>query len=128
MHTASFNFSHQVATHKRPRHQLVTEGIYGWCRHPSYFGFFSWAIGTQLILLNPLCLVGFTVILYRYFQDRIQFEEEHLVEFFGQDYVCYRQRVWSGIPFYDTFFLASSRSETSEEKNRVEPGHTLKQN
>ena len=29
-------------------HQLVTSGVYGYCRHPSYAGWFLWSVGTQV--------------------------------------------------------------------------------
>ncbi|PWN33903.1 ICMT-domain-containing protein [Meira miltonrushii] len=48
------NFSHEVATRKRDDHKLVTDGIYRISRHPSYAGFFYWALGTQIMLGNPL--------------------------------------------------------------------------
>ena len=48
MITASTNFNHYVQFVKRPGHQLVTKGVYSWCRHPSYVGWFYWSIGTQV--------------------------------------------------------------------------------
>ncbi len=41
-------------------------------RHPSYFGFFYWSVGSQILLCNPICLVGFTVSLWRFFNQRIK--------------------------------------------------------
>ena len=37
---------------KREEHELVTHGIYGICRHPSYLGWWIFAVGTQ-VRLNP---------------------------------------------------------------------------
>lgn len=31
-------------------------------RHPGYLGWMLWAIGTQLVLVNPICLIAFTII------------------------------------------------------------------
>ena len=28
-------------------------------RHPGYLGFLLWSVGTQVLLMNPLCTVGF---------------------------------------------------------------------
>ena len=69
---ASTNFSHMVASRKRDEHRLVTDGVYAWFRHPSYAGFFYWALGTQLVLQNPISFVGFTVVLWRFFYTRIR--------------------------------------------------------
>jgi len=96
---ASTNFSHAVAFQKRQSHKLVTDGIYAWFRHPSYAGFFYWALGTQLVLQNPASFVLFTVSLWRFFYYRTRAEERALIKFFGDDYVGYRQRVGTKIPF-----------------------------
>jgi protein-S-isoprenylcysteine O-methyltransferase len=95
---AGSNFSHMVAHTKRQEHQLVIDGLYSVLRHPSYFGYFWWAIGTQLACGNAVCLVGYAFVLYRFFERRISGEEELLVRFFGQEYVKFRERTWVGIP------------------------------
>ena len=68
---AGTNFSHVVQSRKKEGHVLVTDGIYHWLRHPSYFGFFWWGIGTQVVMGNLLCLVGYNVVLWRFFRHRI---------------------------------------------------------
>lgn len=52
-------------------------------RHPSYFGFYIWCIGSQLLLLNPICIIIYHILLKEFFRDRIQLEEEYLAKFFG---------------------------------------------
>ena len=69
---ASTNFSHALAHTKREDHTLVTTGVYALARHPSYAGFFWWALGTQIFLGNPVATVGFAVLLTRFFAHRIQ--------------------------------------------------------
>ncbi|KAF9451672.1 ICMT-domain-containing protein [Macrolepiota fuliginosa MF-IS2] len=96
---ASTNFSHAVAFEKRRNHQLVTDGIYARFRHPSYAGFFYWALGTQLVLQNPLSFVLYCILLWRFFYYRTRAEEGALVKFFGQAYIDYRRRVGTKIPF-----------------------------
>jgi protein-S-isoprenylcysteine O-methyltransferase len=70
---ASSNFSHQISYQKLPTHQLVTSGVYSISRHPSYFGFFWWGVGTQIFLSNPLSTVVFIGVLWRFFSERIQY-------------------------------------------------------
>jgi protein-S-isoprenylcysteine O-methyltransferase len=70
---ASSNFSHEIATEKRLTHTLVTSGVYALVRHPSYFGFFWWSVGTQVFLANPLSTVVFVAVLWRFFSSRIQY-------------------------------------------------------
>ncbi|KAF9967734.1 hypothetical protein BGZ73_000397 [Actinomortierella ambigua] len=98
MFSAKSNFSHHIELYKERNHVLVTSGIYSVLRHPSYFGFYYWAMGSQLMMMNPVCLVGFAVALHVFFADRIQQEENLLVRFFGQDYVQYQKRTRIGIP------------------------------
>ncbi|EMD40781.1 hypothetical protein CERSUDRAFT_111364 [Gelatoporia subvermispora B] len=96
---AGSSFSHIVAYRKLDTHILVTNGIYRWFRHPSYTGFFYWALGAQLVLQNPISFVAFVIVLWRFFYYRIKGEESSLVRFFGNDYVEYRKRVGIWIPF-----------------------------
>ncbi|RDB22814.1 Protein-S-isoprenylcysteine O-methyltransferase [Hypsizygus marmoreus] len=96
---ASTNFSHTVAFRKRETHELVTDGVYAWFRHPSYAGFYYWALGTQLVLQNPLTFILFAILLWRFFYYRTRAEENALVKFFGDDYVKYRRNVGTKIPF-----------------------------
>ena len=88
---------------------------YSLVRHPSYCGFFYWAIATQLLMSNVVSTVLFVVILGRFFSSRIKGElsinvgvhcltlyteeEVHLVRFFGQKYIDYRKKVGSGLPW-----------------------------
>jgi protein-S-isoprenylcysteine O-methyltransferase len=99
MIAAGTNFNHIVQRRKADSHRLVTSGVYAHLRHPSYFGFFWWGLGTQLLLGNVLCFVGYAVVLWRFFAERIAKEEELLVAFFGGEYEVYRKRTRVGIPF-----------------------------
>jgi protein-S-isoprenylcysteine O-methyltransferase len=99
MYTAASNFTHQIAEHKTESHELVTTGVYAYLRHPSYCGWFWWAIGTQLLLANPICVVGYAAAAWRFFDDRIRYEEETLREYFGENYVRYAAKTGAGIPF-----------------------------
>jgi len=96
---AGRNFSHKIAFQKARDHQLVTTGVYSFSRHPSYFGFFWWAVGTQIFLLNPISTIVFMIVLWRFFDQRIESEEEYLTEFFGDEYVKFKAKVPTRIPF-----------------------------
>lgn len=96
---AGQSFNHVVQHKRGRRHELVTGGVYAVFRHPSYFGFFWWALGTQLVMGNPVCFVAYAVMLWTFFSRRVRHEEELLVGFFGDDYREYRRRVGTRIPF-----------------------------
>ncbi|KZO99124.1 protein-s-isoprenylcysteine O-methyltransferase [Calocera viscosa TUFC12733] len=96
---AANNFSHVVVTRRTRGHELVTTGVYAWMRHPSYAGFFYWALGTQVAMLSPVSFVGFWITMYWFFSRRVRVEERFLMFFFGEEYKLYRSRVGSGVPF-----------------------------
>lgn len=74
MATAASNFNHHVQSQHQEGHVLVKSGLYGYLRHPSYFGFFWWGLGTQLVLGNAVCFVGYALVLWRFFSSRIKRE------------------------------------------------------
>lgn len=97
--TAGQAFTHLIKVHHDEHHELVTRGIYRFIRHPGYCGFFIWSIGTQIMLVNPISIVGFAVTLWYFFSRRIPYEEYFLRQFFGSEYREYAKRVPSGVPF-----------------------------
>ncbi|KAF2641150.1 prenyl cysteine carboxyl methyltransferas-like protein Ste14 [Massarina eburnea CBS 473.64] len=99
MAQAGTNFNHQVQSKKNEGHELVTHGLYQCFRHPSYFGFFWWGIGTQVALGNTFSFIAYTGILWYFFKKRITHEEKHLIQFFGEDYNVYKARTRVWIPF-----------------------------
>lgn len=99
MAQAGANFNHQLQHKRKEGHVLVTDGIYRFLRHPSYFGFFWWGLGSQLVLGNVVCSVGYAVVLWRFFSLRINREENLLIGFFAMDYVRYKEKTWVAIPF-----------------------------
>ncbi|KAK2070387.1 hypothetical protein P8C59_004882 [Phyllachora maydis] len=96
---AGASFHHLVQQRRHESHVLVTTGIYARLRHPSYFGFFWWALGTQLVLGNVVCFFLYGVVLWHFFSTRVKQEEAYLVKFFGSEYQDYRNRVGTKIPF-----------------------------
>ncbi|KAF7115386.1 hypothetical protein CNMCM5793_002202 [Aspergillus hiratsukae] len=98
MKQAGTNFNHTVQVERQEGHTLVRHGVYAVLRHPSYFGFFWWGMGTQLVLGNVVCFVGYAAVLWNFFYNRIKREEKFLISFFGDEYVEYMKRTWVGIP------------------------------
>ncbi|EFJ42306.1 hypothetical protein VOLCADRAFT_77213 [Volvox carteri f. nagariensis] len=99
MITARSNFTHNIRTKRHPTHVLVTRGIYRFIRHPGYLGWFMWCLGTQMLLGNPICVIGFAVVAWRFFSSRIATEETYLRQFFGDAYDTYAARTPTWIPF-----------------------------
>jgi len=81
----------------QPGHELVTGGIYGVIRHPSYLGLLIGAIGWGLAFrswIGVLLAVLFIPIILA----RITSEERLLQSQFGDQYDAYRAKTWRLIP------------------------------
>jgi protein-S-isoprenylcysteine O-methyltransferase len=59
----------------------------------------AWSIGSQLLLCNPLCTLGFAATTWRFFSHRVAYEDMQLQRFFGAAFRQYKAAVPSGIPF-----------------------------
>lgn len=97
--TAGRSFTHLIRRHHDDHHVLITNGVYKFIRHPSYCGFFIWSVGTQVMLCNPISTVAFALVVWRFFQQRIPYEEFFLKQFFGSQYEEYALKTPSGVPF-----------------------------
>jgi protein-S-isoprenylcysteine O-methyltransferase Ste14 len=78
-------------------HQLVTTGIYGVIRHPSYAGLLISSVGWSLAFRSALGVI-FTALLVPVVIARIRSEEELLGAHFGTEYDAYRARTARLIP------------------------------
>jgi protein-S-isoprenylcysteine O-methyltransferase Ste14 len=81
----------------QPGHRLVTDGIYGVIRHPSYLGLLVNALGWALTFRSTVgvLLTALTVVILI---GRIRSEEVLLHSEFGAEYDAYRARTWRLIP------------------------------
>ena len=82
----------------QPGHRLVTGGIYGVIRHPSYLGLFVNALGWGLAFRAGVG-VFIAVLMLIVVLARIEAEERLLRETFGAEYDAYRARTWRLIPY-----------------------------
>eukprot|EP00730_Choanoeca_flexa_P008104 TRINITY_DN12442_c4_g2_i1.p1 TRINITY_DN12442_c4_g2~~TRINITY_DN12442_c4_g2_i1.p1 ORF type:complete len:303 (+),score=12.39 TRINITY_DN12442_c4_g2_i1:2-910(+) len=120
MITAGSNFKHLVATEKEPDHQLVRSGVYRLCRHPSYAGWFWWAVGTQVLLCNPISTMAYAYAAVKFFKDRIYTEEYHLLMFFRQQYVEFQDQVPTGVPFVQGYLNPALRRWLVQQSEQAE--------
>jgi protein-S-isoprenylcysteine O-methyltransferase len=65
--TAKNNFTHIIRHKKTQGHKLIKSGVYSVFRHPSYTGYFYFAVCGQLFLGNFISFAGFFVALSKFF-------------------------------------------------------------
>ena len=82
----------------QPEHRLVTSGVYGIIRHPSYLGLFVLAFGWGLAFRSGVGVL-IAVLMLVVVLARIQAEERLLSESFGAEYDAYRARTWRLVPY-----------------------------
>jgi protein-S-isoprenylcysteine O-methyltransferase Ste14 len=82
----------------QPEHRLVSSGLYGVIRHPSYLGLFVLMLGWGLAFRSGVGVV-IAVLSLGVLLARIQAEERLLSETFGAEYDAYRARTWRLIPY-----------------------------
>jgi len=81
----------------QPRHELVTDGIYGTVRHPSYLGLIFMGFGWALTFRSGAGMVLAGLVIPPILA-RIRSEEALLRSHFGEQYDSYRRGTWRLIP------------------------------
>lgn len=71
-------------------HALITDGIYGYSRHPMYLASILWITGTLLVSQNLLFLIASPLFIGVFL--RIKKEEKVMEEYFGDKYREYRKK------------------------------------
>lgn len=89
-------WSHQVEI--REEHRLIMEGPYRYLRHPNYLCLLAEVVGFPLVSNSYLACVLAIVLYVPLLLLRIRYEEEALIEKFGNAYREYRQEVPALIP------------------------------
>jgi protein-S-isoprenylcysteine O-methyltransferase Ste14 len=88
-----------VTLETRTKHALVTEGLYGYVRHPMYSSFLLSAIAQALLLPNWIAglsgLVGIAILFFY----RVEKEEEMMTATFGEEYRAYMDRTARIVPW-----------------------------
>jgi protein-S-isoprenylcysteine O-methyltransferase Ste14 len=83
----------------RQEHRLITSGPYRYLRNPAYTGVVITILGFGVAVGNWMSLITLLVFGCLPFILRIAVEDRVLAGRFGQEYVEYRRKTWSLIPF-----------------------------
>ena len=79
-------------------HQLKSDGVYRWVRHPSYTGMYIYALGLGFALHS---LISVAILLWGVWyttHNRIPVEESVLEDHFGDAYREYKAKTWKLFP------------------------------
>lgn len=79
-------------------HQLKSDGVYRWMRHPSYTGMYVYGLGLGLALHSVLSIAIVLWGIWFTTHNRIPVEEAVLESHFGDDYRAYKARTWKLFP------------------------------
>ncbi len=100
-----------VSLEIREGHQLVTQGVYRYIRHPMYASIWLWGIAQGMLLQN--WLAGWAVLpvfAVMYFL-RTHREEQMMCEAFGEQYRKYMRRTGRLFPTIKTESVAHAQKE-----------------
>ena len=82
----------------QPGHQLKTDGLYRYIRHPSYTGLIISMIGYVLIFRSAIGVI-LNILLFLLSVGRMNDEEQFLEAHFGEQYRTYRLNTRRLVPF-----------------------------
>jgi protein-S-isoprenylcysteine O-methyltransferase Ste14 len=81
-----------VSLELREGHQLVTQGVYRWIRHPMYASIWLWALAQGMLLPNWLAGWSMVPVFAALYFLRIPREERMMCEAFGDQYRAYMRQ------------------------------------
>lgn len=84
----------------RVSHELKTDGIYKYVRHPSYLGSLISFIGMGLTLNSWISFTILSTAVIVVFINRIKVEERVLTQHFGSRYTEYKKHTFGFLPFF----------------------------
>ena len=82
----------------KKNHNLITDGIYKYIRHPTYLCSLLFLIGQQCIIPNKIGFISSIIAFSLLYFIRIPNEEEMLIKHFGKKYKKYMKRTKKIIP------------------------------
>ena len=82
----------------RDDHQLVTDGVFKYMRHPMYAAHILWAIAAVLMLHNWIAGFSFLAVVIPHYLLRIGDEEKMMLDKFGDEYSEYMKKTGRFFP------------------------------
>ena len=95
--TLGSNWAHAADYQIKKNHQLVTQGIYRYIRHPIYTGFILSMVGAEMVADSYTSIVFLLLLPYALYRQA-RMEEKILTKKFGQEYTTYMSKTKMFIP------------------------------
>jgi protein-S-isoprenylcysteine O-methyltransferase Ste14 len=86
-------------------HQLITNGVFKWVRHPMYAAFVVIAVAQIFMLQNWIIGPAFLLSAIPFYLQRVKREEKMLIKKFGSEYQEYMNRTGEIFPRMDKLTL-----------------------
>ncbi len=81
------------------KHNLKTDSIYKYIRHPSYTGLLIYYWGLAILMQNIFSIILLVILPFIAVVNRVKIEEELLSEYFKDDYKTYCEKTKKLFPF-----------------------------
>ena len=78
---------------------LVTNGVYGMCRHPVYAAWMVFFVPGIALFINSWSLMSAPFVMCLIARSLVAKEDVYLEETFGQEYLAYKQQVPAFLPY-----------------------------
>ena len=82
----------------RTEHKLITNGIFGYIRHPMYASQWIWVIAQPLLIQNWIAGFLNLFVFVTFYFLRVRAEEKMMLDTFGEQYRAYMQKVGGVFP------------------------------
>ena len=82
----------------RTEHKLITNGIYGYIRHPMYASQWVWVIAQPLLIQNWVAGFANLLVFIPFYIFRVHAEEQMMIDTFGDEYREYMNKTGAVIP------------------------------
>jgi protein-S-isoprenylcysteine O-methyltransferase Ste14 len=112
-------FSHNALFGEKQKEcKLITDGVFGYVRHPLYLGILLIYLGFIFGSMSIISIVP--LVCYIFLFDRMAtYEEEALVRIYGDTYLEYKKKVPKWIPNLLSSKTKSSKLASGNEKNTL---------
>lgn len=98
-HTSAELGRHLWKAHPEYRGHLYAQGAFHYIRHPNYTGDVLWVGGIAVITHNPWAVIVPVVLLLFFAFGNGPMLDAYLAQRYSEEYVAWRHRSWSLIPF-----------------------------